>query len=76
MKISDQGIEKLKNKENTVLDRYGNHVVYDDRTGKPVNPPPIAQQKIPRTGDFIIFAFVAVQSCNPSTDDLDCMFYS
>ena len=38
MKMSDKGIEWLKDKEYKVLDKYGNHVVYDDATGKPVNP--------------------------------------
>ena len=38
MKMSDKGIEWLKDKENKVLDIHGNHIIYDDRTGKPVNP--------------------------------------
>lgn len=37
MKMSDKGIEWLKYKEDKVLDKYGNHVVYDDATRKPVN---------------------------------------
>jgi GH24 family phage-related lysozyme (muramidase) len=37
MKMSDKGIEWLKDKEDKVLDKYGNHVVYDDATRKPVN---------------------------------------
>ena len=38
MKMSDKGIEWLKGKEDRVLDKRGNHVIYDDATKKPVNP--------------------------------------
>ena len=38
MKMSDKGIEWLKGKEARVLDKRGNHVIYDDATKKPVNP--------------------------------------
>ncbi len=38
MKMSDEGIEWLKDKEDRVLDKRGNHVIYDDATKKPVNP--------------------------------------
>ena len=38
MKMSDKGIEWLKDKEDRVLDKRGNHVIYDDATKKPVNP--------------------------------------
>ena len=38
MKISDYGITWLKNQENKVLDKHGNHIIYDDKTGKPVKP--------------------------------------
>lgn len=34
MKISDKGLEWLKSKENKVIDKNGNHVVYDDQTGR------------------------------------------
>lgn len=37
MKMSDNGINWLKDKEDKVLDKQGNHIIYDDRTGKPVN---------------------------------------
>ena len=36
MKMSDAGINWLKSKEDKVLDKDGNHVVYDDRTRQPV----------------------------------------
>lgn len=38
MQMSDKGIEWLKGKEDRVLDKLGNHVIYDDATKKPVNP--------------------------------------
>lgn len=37
MKMSDDGINWLKNKENKVLDKHGNHIIYDDKNGKPVD---------------------------------------
>ena len=37
MKMSDNGINWLKGKENKVLDKQGNHIIYDDQTGRPVN---------------------------------------
>ncbi len=37
MKMSDDGINWLKDKEDKVLDKQGNHIIYDDQTGKPVN---------------------------------------
>ena len=37
MKMSDDGINWLKGKEDKVLDKQGNHIIYDDKTGKPVN---------------------------------------
>ncbi len=37
MKISSEGISWLKDKEDKILDKQGNHIIYDDRTGKPVN---------------------------------------
>lgn len=37
MKMSDKGINWLKSKEDTILDKNGNHVVYDDQTKKPVS---------------------------------------
>ena len=37
MKISSEGISWLKGKEDKVLDKQGNHIIYDDKTGKPVN---------------------------------------
>ena len=37
MKMSDDGINWLKGKEDKVLDKEGNHIIYDDKTGKPVN---------------------------------------
>ncbi len=36
MKISDKGINWLKSKENKVLNEKGIHIIYDDKTGKPV----------------------------------------
>ncbi len=36
MKMSDKGIKWLKDKEHRVLDKHGNHVVYDDATRQPV----------------------------------------
>ncbi|MDE5615792.1 MAG: glycoside hydrolase family protein [Alphaproteobacteria bacterium] len=36
MKMSDEGINWLKSKEDKVLDKNGNHVIYDDRTRQPV----------------------------------------
>ncbi|MBQ8042460.1 MAG: lysozyme [Alphaproteobacteria bacterium] len=38
MKISDKCIKWLKNKENKVQDKTGRHIIYDDSTGRPVNP--------------------------------------
>lgn len=38
MKMSDKGIEWLKDKENKILDRHGNHIIYDDKTGQPIAP--------------------------------------
>jgi len=37
MKMSDNGINWLKGKEDKILDKQGNHIVYDDKTGKPVD---------------------------------------
>lgn len=37
MKISNKGISWLKDKEDKILDKQGNHIIYDDQTGKPVN---------------------------------------
>ena len=37
MKISNNGIKWLKDKEDKVLNKQGNHIIYDDKTGKPVN---------------------------------------
>lgn len=37
MKMSDDGISWLKDKEDKILDKQGNHIIYNDRTGKPVN---------------------------------------
>ena len=37
MTMSDDGVNWLKGKENKVLDKQGNHIIYDDQTGKPVN---------------------------------------
>ena len=37
MKMSDNGINWLKNKEDKILDKQGNHIIYNDQTGKPVN---------------------------------------
>ena len=37
MKMSDEGISWLKGKEDKVLDEQGNHIIYDDQTGRPVN---------------------------------------
>ena len=37
MNMSIMGINWLKGKEDKVLDKQGNHIIYDDRTGKPVN---------------------------------------
>lgn len=37
MKMSDDGINWLKDKEDKVLDKQGYHIIYDDQTGKPVN---------------------------------------
>ena len=37
MKMSESGIKWLKGKEDKVLDKQGNHIIYDDQTGKPVN---------------------------------------
>ena len=36
MNMSIMGINWLKGKEDKVLDKQGNHIIYDDRTGKPV----------------------------------------
>ena len=36
MKMSDKGIKWLKDKEHRVLDKHGNHVIYDDATRQPV----------------------------------------
>lgn len=36
MKMSDEGINWLKSKEDKILDKNGNHVVYDDQTKRPV----------------------------------------
>lgn len=36
MKMSNEGINWLKSKEDKVLDKNGNHVVYDDQTKQPV----------------------------------------
>ena len=37
MKMSDNGINWLKDKEDKILDKQGNHIIYNDQTGKPVN---------------------------------------
>ena len=37
MKMSDDGINWLKDKEDKILDKQGYHIIYDDQTGKPVN---------------------------------------
>ena len=37
MGMSDDGINWLKGKEDKILDKQGNHIIYDDQTGKPVN---------------------------------------
>lgn len=37
MKMSDDGISWLKDKEDKILDKQGNHIIYNDQTGKPVN---------------------------------------
>lgn len=37
MKMSESGIKWLKGKEDKVLDKQGNHIIYDDQTGLPVN---------------------------------------
>ena len=37
MTMSDDGVNWLKGKEDKVLDKQGNHIIYDDQTGKPVN---------------------------------------
>ena len=36
MRMSDQGLNWLKNEENTVLDKNGNHIVYNDKNQQPV----------------------------------------
>jgi len=36
-KMSDDGINWLKDKENKVSDKQGKHIIYDDQTGKPIN---------------------------------------
>lgn len=37
MKMSDNGINWLKDKQDKILDKQGNHIIYNDQTGKPVN---------------------------------------
>ncbi len=37
MKISSKGISWLKDKEDKILDKQGNHIIYDDQTGRPIN---------------------------------------
>ena len=37
MNMSIIGINCLKGKEDKVLDKQGNHIIYNDQTGKPVN---------------------------------------
>ncbi|MCQ2572108.1 MAG: lysozyme [Alphaproteobacteria bacterium] len=37
MKISSKGLSWLKDKEDKILDKQGNHILYNDQTGKPVN---------------------------------------
>ena len=37
MKISSKGLSWLKDKENKILNKQGNHIIYDDKTGSPVN---------------------------------------
>lgn len=37
MKMSDNGIKWLKSKENNVLNKQGRHIIYNDKTGLPVN---------------------------------------
>ena len=37
MKISSKGLSWLKDKENKILNKQGNHIIYDDQTGFPVN---------------------------------------
>ena len=37
MKISSKGFSWLKDKEDKVLNKLGNHIIYDDQTGLPVN---------------------------------------
>ena len=37
MKMSEDGINWLKDKEDRILDKQGNHIIYNDQTGKPVN---------------------------------------
>ena len=37
MTMSDDGVNWLKAKEDKVLDKQGNHIIYDDQTGRPVN---------------------------------------
>jgi len=37
IKMSIDGINWLKGKEDKILDKQGNHIIYDDQTGKPVN---------------------------------------
>ena len=36
MKMSDKGLNWLKNEESSVRDENGNHIVYDDKNQKPV----------------------------------------
>ena len=38
MKMSNNGINWLKRKEDKVLNNQGRHIIYDDQTGQPVNP--------------------------------------
>lgn len=44
MKMSDKGINWLKDKEDKVLDKQGHHIIYDDKTRKPV----VANEPLPR----------------------------
>ena len=37
MKISSKGLSWLKDKEDKILDKQGNHIIYNDQTGLPVN---------------------------------------
>ncbi len=37
MKISNRGLCWLKDTESKVLDTHGRHIIYDDKTGKPIS---------------------------------------